>query len=78
MAPDETADALRKLQKDYKPNRAERRRKPVTNPKFTKKANRVKSEEEKNAIRQRVLRKEKGEQERIAKKKKEMETNNAE
>ena len=72
MVPD---DDIRKLSKDYKPNRAERRRKPVTNPRFTKKVNRVKSNEEKNAIRQRVLRKEKGEQERIAKKR-EMETNN--
>ena len=68
-------DDIRKLSKDYKPNRAERRRKPVTNPRFTKKVNRVKSEEEKNAIRQRVLRKERGERERIAKKK-EMEKNN--
>ena len=71
-------DNLRKLQKDYKPNRAERRRKPITDPKFTKKVNRVKSEEEKNTVRQRVLRKEKGEQERISKKNKEMETNSAE
>lgn len=73
MVPD---DDIRKLSKDYKPNRAERRRKPITGPRFTSKTNRMKSEEEKNAIRQRVLRKEKGEQERIAKRKKEMETNN--
>lgn len=73
MVPD---DDIRKLSKDYKPNRAERRRKPITDPRFTSKTNRMKSEEEKNAIRQRVSRKEKGEQERIAKKKKEMETNN--
>lgn len=72
MVPD---DDIRKLSKDYKPNRAERRRKPITDPRFTTKTNRMKSNEEKDAVRQRVLRKEKGEQERIAKKK-EMETNN--
>jgi hypothetical protein len=65
MVPDE---ALRKLQKDYSPNRAERRRKPITDPKFTGKTARMKSKEENDAVRQRVLRKEKGEQERIAKK----------
>ena len=75
MVPD---DDIRKLSKDYKPNRAERRRKPITDPRFTTKTNRIKSNEEKDAVRQRVLRREKGEQERIAKKKKEMETNNAE
>lgn len=74
MVPD---DNIRKLSKDYKPNRAERRRKPITDPRFTTKTNRMKSNEERNAVRQRVLRKEKGEQERISKKKKEMETNNA-
>ena len=62
-------DNLRKLDKNYKPNRAERRRKPITDPKFTSKTAQVKSEDEKTAIRQRVLRTEKGEQERIAKKK---------
>jgi len=67
-------DNLRKLDKNYKPNRAERRRKPITDPKFTSKTTKVKSKEENDAIRQRVLRKEKGEQERIAKKK--MEKNN--
>lgn len=72
MVPD---DDIRKLSKDYKPNRAERRRKPITDPRFTTKTNRIKSDEEKDAVRQRVLRKEKGEQERIAKKK-EMEKNN--
>lgn len=72
MVPD---DDIRKLSKDYKPNRAERRRKPITDPRFTTKTNRMKSNEEKDAVRQRVLRKEKGEQERIAKKK-EMEKNN--
>lgn len=75
MVQDETADALRKLQPDYKPNRAERRRKPITDPRFTSKTSRMKSKEVASAIRQRVLRKEKGEQERIAKKK-EMEKNN--
>ena len=72
MVPD---DDIRKLSKDYKPNRAERRRRPITDPRFTAKTNRMKSNEEKDAVRQRVLRKEKGEQERIAKKK-EMEINN--
>ena len=72
MVPD---DDIRKLSKDYKPNRAERRRRPITDPRFTTKTNRMKSNEEKDAVRQRVLRKEKGEQERIAKKK-EMEINN--
>ena len=72
MVPD---DDIRKLSKDYKPNRAERRRKPITDPRFTTKTNRMKSNEEKDAVLQRVLRKEKGEQERIAKKK-EMEINN--
>ena len=72
MVPD---DDIRKLRKDYKPNRAERRRRPITDPRFTTKTNRMKSNEEKDAVRQRVLRKEKGEQERIAKKK-EMEINN--
>lgn len=72
MIPD---DDIRKLSKDYKPNRAERRRRPITDPRFTTKTNRMKSNEEKDAVRQRVLRKEKGEQERIAKKK-EMEINN--
>ena len=72
MVPD---NDIRKLSKDYKPNRAERRRRPITDPRFTTKTNRMKSNEEKDAVRQRVLRKEKGEQERIAKKK-EMEINN--
>lgn len=72
MVPD---DDIRKLSKDYKPNRAERRRRPITDPRFTTKTNRMKSNEEKDAVRQRVIRKEKGEQERIAKKK-EMEINN--
>ena len=72
MAPD---NDIRKLSKDYKPNRAERRRRPITDPRFTTKTNRMKSNEEKDAVLQRVLRKEKGEQERIAKKK-EMEINN--
>ena len=72
MVPD---DDIRKLSKDYKPNRAERRRRPITDPRFTTKTNRMKSNEEKDAVRQRVLRKEKGEQERMAKKK-EMEINN--
>lgn len=72
MVPD---DDIRKLSKDYKPNRVERRRRPITDPRFTTKTNRMKSNEEKDAVRQRVIRKEKGEQERIAKKK-EMEINN--
>ncbi len=49
MVPDETTDALRKLQKDYKPNRAERRRKPITDPQFTKSTHRMKKERAKNA-----------------------------
>ena len=48
MVPDE-ADALRKLQKDYKPNRVERRRKPTDNPWYTKATHRIKKIRNKNA-----------------------------
>lgn len=46
MIPD---DDIRKLSKDYKPNRAERRRKPITDPRFTKATHKIKKERAKNA-----------------------------
>lgn len=46
---DEEQDALRKLQKDYRPNRAERRRKPITDPRFTKATHKFKKIRNKNA-----------------------------
>lgn len=46
MVPD---DDLRKLQKDYNPNRAERRRKPITDPWYTKATHRIKKIRSKNA-----------------------------
>lgn len=49
MVPDEATDALRKLQKDYKPNRAERRRKPINNPWYTKATHKFKKIRNKNA-----------------------------
>lgn len=61
MVPDEAADALRKIQKDYKPNRAERRRKPkkartvivdyvhVPENQYTKATHKIKKERLKNA-----------------------------
>lgn len=53
----------------YVNNRAARRRKPITDPRFTSKTARMRSKEETEARRNRVLRVEKGEQERIVKKK---------
>lgn len=47
MVPDETD--LRKLGKDYKPNRAERRKKPTDDPKYTKASHKYKKERAKNA-----------------------------
>lgn len=46
MVPD---DDIRKLSKDYKPNRAERRRKPINDPWYTKATNRIKKIRNKNA-----------------------------
>jgi len=46
MVPEED---IRKLSKDYKPNRAERRRKPIDNPWFTKATHKFKKIREKNA-----------------------------
>ena len=46
MVPD---DDLRKLQPDYKPNRAERRRKPIRDPQFTKATHKLKKLRSKNA-----------------------------
>lgn len=46
MVPD---DDIRKLDKDYKPNRAERRKKPITDPKYTKATHSLKKERAKNA-----------------------------
>lgn len=48
MVPDEAND-LRKLQKDYKPNRAERRRKPINDPWYTKATHKFKKIRNKNA-----------------------------
>ena len=42
-------DELRKIDKNYKPNRAERRRKPVNNPWYTKATNKFKKIRNKNA-----------------------------
>lgn len=49
MVPDEAQDALRKLRKDYKPNRAERRRKPISDPWYTKATHKFKKIRNKNA-----------------------------
>lgn len=46
MVPDED---VRKLRKDYKPNRAERRRKPADDPWFTKATHKFKKIRNKNA-----------------------------
>lgn len=70
MEPTESTQSIGELIKgERKINRAMRRTKQITDPRFTKKSNRVKSSADSESIRQRVLRKEKGEQERIAKKK---------
>jgi hypothetical protein len=42
-------DELKKLDKNYKPNRAERRRKPVDNPWYTKATHKFKKIRNKNA-----------------------------
>jgi hypothetical protein len=42
-------DEIKKLDKDYKPNRAERRRKPVDNPWYTKATHKFKKIRNKNA-----------------------------
>ena len=47
MVPDET-DLLKKSV-DYKPNRAERRRRPSTDPKYTKMTHKMKKERAKHA-----------------------------
>ena len=46
MGPEED---IRKLGEDYKPNRAERRRKPIDNPWYTKATHKFKKIREKNA-----------------------------
>jgi len=46
MGPEED---MMKLGKDYKPNRAERRRKPINDPWFTKATHQFKKIREKNA-----------------------------
>lgn len=49
MVPDEQSTDLRKIMKDYKPNRAERRRKPVNDPWYTKATHKFKKIRNKNA-----------------------------
>lgn len=48
MVPDDYNE-VQKLKKDYKPNRAERRRKPINDPWFTKATNKFKKIRNKNA-----------------------------
>lgn len=48
MVPDDYNE-VQKLKKDYKPNRAERRRKPVNNPWYTKATHKFKKIRNKNA-----------------------------